>query len=137
MKNDNFEVSERVVLQKKKVGLFNRKLKKEAKIREKQVSDVINDSEELKINAAKLRTLLEMVGDSEIKECLKKLVEMVEYARPSFSKDITKFDDKIAARIDDIKIMFAGNKSKDKIFDKIEELRIAIVERNNMCEAGV
>lgn len=137
MEKKGFDTSDRELVQKKKVGLFNRKLKKEAKKFDKKTDSVIDDSASLKVNCAKAKTLAEMCKEDSHKYALTKIIDMLEYAAPSSAKGIEKADEKISNKLDDIKVLIAGAKSPEKIADKIEELRVAVADRNNMCNTGV
>ena len=137
MQRDGFDVEQRQVVQKKKVGLFNHKLRKATKQFDKQVEATTDDAAELRRSTANVKTLVEMVGDGEIKAVLIKIADMLEYAAPSSAKRMEKADEKIANKIDDVKLLVSGGKSAEKIAEKVEELRIAVIDRNNLCEAGV
>lgn len=137
MSERGFDVTVTEVTQKKRTGLFNRKLRKAGKKFDKAVDEAINDAAELRMNTAKVKTLFEMDCDESVKKELSKIIDMLEYAAPSSSKEIGKLDSKIADRIDDVKLLIASNKSTEKILDKVDELRIAVVDRNNTVSAGV
>lgn len=124
-------------MNEKKVNLLGRVFKKKAKKFDKKEESVVESGGTLRINTAKAKTLLSMTHDEDVAKALSVIEDLLEYAAPSSAKEADKADEKIGNKLDDIKLLISGDKSKEKILDKIEEARVAIVERNNLVAAGV
>ncbi len=114
---------------------FQSKYKKHQKQYDKHDEAIKDNVETLRINLAKVKTLIAMSESDVVKEKLRELEELVEYGAPSTAPAVMKEDDKIADKLDDIKILISGDKNEGKILDKINDVRIMIVERNSL--AGV
>ena len=127
------EVTE--IVKKQKSGLFNRKLRKAKKSFDNDIESVEKNSHLIKENTAKIKILYEMLD--EINEGkINKLIEQLEYAAPSKSKDVESVDIKISNMLDDIKLAIVSKKSAEKIGNEIEELRILITQRNQTAGIG-
>lgn len=111
---------------------FQSKYKKHQKQYDKHDEAIKENIESLRINLAKVRTLIAMSDSEVVKEKLHEVEGLLEYGAPSTAPAIVKEDDKIADKLDDIKILISGDKNEAKILDKINDVRIMIVERNSL-----
>ena len=93
------EVTE--IVKKQKSGLFNRKLRKAKKSFDNDIESVEKNSHLIKENTAKIKILYEMLDEINQGK-INKLIEQLEYAAPSKSKDVESVDIKISNMLDDI-----------------------------------
>ncbi|MGN0771515.1 MAG: hypothetical protein ACI4MI_02895 [Christensenellales bacterium] len=106
--------------------------KRKLKNYNKHDEEIKESNSVLRSNFAKVKTLCGMTQSDTVKSKLNEVADLLEYASPSTKGEVVKEDNKISDRLDDVKILIVGEKAEDKIVEKINEIRIMVIERNNL-----
>lgn len=104
------------------MGLF-RKRKGEEKMR--------YNAKNMQNLAAQVDVLLEMCTNEEIDAKLLKLKDDIAFSNPSEKDDVLKCEKKIENLLGDLKIKISAGKDSEKINGVIDEIKIALAERNS------
>ncbi len=89
-------------------------------------------SERCKENINRAELLVTIADDSEIKEKLEAIVELLKYkVGPTKDEKAFKIDDKIGNKLDDVRILLSKKEpANEKILVEIKALNALIAERN-------
>ncbi len=101
----------------------------------KKKTDAIKNSEDrdlIEFNSKSIKSLIILCDSEEFSSKLKRVEEDLKYLTPSVTKEVYKYDQKIKACIEDLKIALTKNSMPDvKANNLLKELVVLISDRNS------
>ena len=107
------------------MGFFDRR---RASKREKKINKATTQDMQL-IACDRMTVLIEMTANADYKIMIEGLREDMKFISPCQSNDAEKAENKILAKLDDLKIVISNPRKDNRVSDEISELRVLIAER--------